>query len=320
VTDDRVAALVIFGANGFVGGHVRRAASAWARDVRLVTRRPTEPAPHEQVVHGDLREPSSFAATLPKGSVFVNLAFDADAPADVNLAMTDGLASIAGACAASRVVHLSTATVVGPCPDRWISEDTPCRPATPYQRTKLAIEARLHERASTAFPLVVLRPTAVFGENGRNLKKLTNDLRTRPRLENYVRACLYGRRAMNLVPVETVAAAVRFAATSPRAIDDGLYQVAADEAPENNFADVERLVRRGLGLRDRRVEPIRLPAAALTAILKASGRYSLNPAARFSGDRLRRAGFTPPVTFVDALERYAAAARDEASKGDGRPA
>jgi nucleoside-diphosphate-sugar epimerase len=316
VTDDRVAALVIFGASGFVGGHVRRAAPAWARDVLLVTRRSTDPAPHERVIHGDLREPSSFAPALPTRSVVVNLAFDTHAPADVNLAMADGLAAAGAACAASRLVHLSTATVVGPCPDRWISEDTPCRPATPYQRTKLAIEARLREHARGTVPLVVLRPTAVFGENGLNLKKLTDDLRTRPRIESYVRACLYGGRAMHLVPVETVIAAVRFAATSPRAIDDGLYHVAADEAPENNFADVERIVRRGLGLRDRRVEPIRLPMAALTAVLKASGRYSLNPAARFSSDRLRHAGFTPPVTFADALERYAAAARDTASKGD----
>jgi nucleoside-diphosphate-sugar epimerase len=314
--DERITALVICGANGFVGGHLRRAAAAWARDVWLVTRRPIDPAPHEQVVHGDLREPSSFVSALPKGGVIVNLAFDADAPAEVNLAMADGAAAIAAACSASRVVHLSTATVVGPCQDRWISEDTPCRPATPYQRIKLAIETRLRARANGAFPLVVLRPTAVFGENGVNLRKLVNDLRTRPRVESYVRACLYGRRAMHLVPVETVTAAVRFVATSPRAIDDGLYQVAADEAPENNFADVERVVRRGLGWRDRRIEPIRLPTAALTAVLKASARYSLNPAARFSGDRLRRAGFTPPVTFVDALARYAAAARDEAAKGD----
>jgi nucleoside-diphosphate-sugar epimerase len=318
--DDRVATLVIVGANGFVGRHVRRAAADWARDVVLVTRGSIDPSPHERVVRGNLQDPSSFAAQIPKGSVVVNLAYDASAPAETNLAVADGLAAIAEACAAARLVHVSTATVVGPCSDRWITEDTPCRPVTPYQRTKLAIEDRLRARATGAFPLVVLRPAAVFGENGLNLKKLTRDLRTRPFMESYLRACLFGRRAMNLVPVETVAAAVRFAATSPRAIGDGLYLVAADEAPENNFADVEHIVWRGLGLRDRAIAPVRLPGYVLAAALKMSGRYVLNPAARFSSERLRRAGFDPPVSFIEALARYAEAARDERPTRDGAPA
>jgi hypothetical protein len=105
-----------------------------------------------------------------------------------------------------------------------------------------------------------------------NLKKLVTDLTTRPWHENYLRSCLFGSRPMNLVPVETVVAAVLFAATSARAVEDGRYLVADDEAHENNFRDVEAIVRRELQLPDYPIPRLPVPATALTMALKAARR------------------------------------------------
>jgi nucleoside-diphosphate-sugar epimerase len=307
--------LVIVGATGFVGRHLMQAAPDWAADVVVVTRGGIADPSDARVVRGDVADPTTLQGRLPVGSTVVNLAYDHSATVDANLAIADGLAAMCSAIDAKRLVHVSTATVIGASDDLWITEDTPCRPLTPYQQSKLAVERRLRDRCCV--PLVVLRPTAVFGSAGQNLRKLVHDLQSRPAIENYARACLFGRRAMNLVPVETVLAAIAFAATSERAIIEQMYLVAADEDPANNFADVESLLRTGLGLPPRTVPPLRLPTGVLAAVLKLTGRFALNPNARFSSDRLRRAGNLPGVPFVEAVTRYAV---DSRSSRPGRTA
>jgi nucleoside-diphosphate-sugar epimerase len=249
--------------------------------------------------------------------VVVNLAYGAAAGHDENLALAQAVADVCAGSRAERLVHISTAMVVGRCGDRWVTEETPCRPVSPYERTKFAVETRLRRRAADACPLVILRPTAVFGRGGANLRKLSHDLVTRPWFENDLRSALYGERAMNLVPVETVVAAIGFAAASDRAITDGLYLVAADEAPDNNFHHVERVLRRALGVSASRVPALRLPPGTLPLVLRAAGRVSLDPRARFSSARLHGAGFTPPIAFADALDRYAAQARTAAAPAAG---
>ena len=68
-----------------------------------------------------------------------------------------------------KVVHVSTVAVVGaPPPEGAIDEDTPCRPADAYQRSKLDGEnmARMFHQG-THLPVVILRPGAFYGPWGR---------------------------------------------------------------------------------------------------------------------------------------------------------
>ena len=306
MSDER--SLVIFGASGFVGRHLAsRAAASWDGPTVMVTRRPLRPpAPAVTVLQSGLEDRGALLDRIPPGSAIVNLAYAASAGHDENLALADAVADICVAARAHRLVHVSTAMVVGRCRDRWITEETTCRPVTPYERTKLAVETRLRTRAADVCPLVVLRPTAVFGRGGANLRKLLHDLASRPWLENYLRGALYGARAMNLVPVETVVAAMLFAARADRVPAGETYLVGADEAPENNFRDVEQVLRRARRIAAPPLPPLRLPAGALPLVLRVAGRLSLDPRARFSSARLERAGFVAPIAFADALERYAA--------------
>lgn len=222
-------------------------------------------------------------------------------------------ASLAEGCvrrSVARLVHVSTAVVVGLTTEKWVTETTPCRPANEYQWTKLEIEAQLASLTEGRVPLVVLRPTAIFGWGGANLRKLIHDLQGGSTVRNYLRSSVYGRRAMNLVPVETVAAAIEFALRSPT-VQEGLYLVAEDEAPENSFRELERLLRAELGIPDYRVLPPSLPLWCLEALLKITGRLVLRPTTRFSSSRLRAAGFVPPLSLTEALERYARRAAAE---------
>lgn len=310
--------VVVLGASGFVGRHlVADLVKRWSGPVLVVSRRApgTGPAGVE-TIQADLGDPS-WSGRVPTGAAFVNLAWDATGGRDANLALADGVARACAAAHAERLVHVSTAMVAGRARGPWIDERTPCRPVNEYQRTKLDVEARVAARSRDRVGLVVLRPTAVFGAGGLNLRRLARDLLTRPAAENYLRACLYGRRPMHLVPVETVVRVVEFAAREARAIVDGVYMVSADAAPSNNFADVERVMRGALGLPARRLPPVRLPAGALAFAMRAAGRLSGDPAARFSSVRLDAAGFVPPVMFEAALAAYAARARDEVADPSG---
>ena len=65
---------------------------------------------------------------------------------------------------ARRFVFVSSIAAVSSCADDVIDERTPCRPQTPYGRSKLAAERLLHEVADgTSMETVVVRPPAVYG-------------------------------------------------------------------------------------------------------------------------------------------------------------
>ena len=115
--------------------------------------------------------------------------------------------------------------------------------------------------------VIMLRPTAVFGSGGKNLVKLVNDLRCRSKLYNYLKSCLYQRRSMNLVSVETVADSIKYFIKSPQAYDHEVFIVSDDEYPENNFIDVERQLKNALGIPDYRLKRIDLPLMTLATLL-----------------------------------------------------
>lgn len=304
--------IIVLGASGFVGRQVVADLSEhWPGFIVAVTRRRVDVPINVhliQVMHDSVATRSD---EFPVGGVVVNLIFDRTASREGNLALASAIADLCGRIRAERLVHVSTADVVGRAAAGLVDETVTCRPVTPYQSTKLAVEERLRGQVGSDRSLIVVRPTAVFGSGGHNLRKLTRALIAGSTLGNYARACLFGRRAMHLVPVETVAAAVRLAAASERAVTDGLYFVGADDDPENNFSDVERILRAGLGLEPYSVPPIRLPEWTLETALRLSGRLSLDLGIRFDARRLAAAGFAAPVTLNAALQRYANEAREE---------
>jgi nucleoside-diphosphate-sugar epimerase len=308
----------VLGASGFVGTHVRRRLAGWPAGVTLVGRRALAPGAGESIVMGNLTQPDQLASRLPAHAVVINLAYDARSGHDANLALADGIVGLCRAIHAARLVHVSTAMVVGVVDRFPVTELTTCAPRTPYQQTKLDVEQRLRDGLGASHPVTVLRPTAVFGEGGLNLRKLASDLTTRSAVENYLRASLFGTRPMNLVPVETVAAAVQFAAVSPAADQSQTWLVADDEAPENRFREVERVMREALGIAPASIPPVPVPAALLATVLRVTGRLSFDPRTVFSSDRLIAAGFQRPVTFADALRTYARHLRAEVPEAGKR--
>lgn len=304
--------VAITGATGFIGRHLLgRLTRRRDLTLRALTRRASDSRlPHEpglQWIRGDLADAGTARALLEPGCDLIDLAFPARWPREKHVEAAAALAEAAAAARVRRVLHCSTAVVAGRAAERVITEETVARPAAEYEVTKLRIEETWCARAQGRFELAILRPTVVFGAGGRNLLKLAHELTRGQGLTNYLRSSVFGRRRMNLIPVENVTAAFEFLLDHPGPLDRETYIVADDEDPSNNFRDVERLLRAALGVHPASVPRLPVPAFVLAALLRLAARSNADPDRIYDGSKLRRAGLNEkPVTLAQGLSEFAA--------------
>jgi nucleoside-diphosphate-sugar epimerase len=298
---------VLLGGTGFIGRAVVAELERMKSPLRLLVRgTPPDTLPRATFVEGDVLDRAALRQLMTPGCSVINLVtLGSTGPT----AETSALRNIAEACleaGAERLVHCSTATVAGRAFAARIDEDTPCLPGSPYERAKLAGEDELRGLLKGRLPLCIARPTAVFGPGGRNLFKLAESLRTGLRVSNRLRSLLFGKRRMHLVPVRNAAAALAFLATRPKPGDDETFLVSEDDAPENNFQDVEALLRSSLHMAARGLPRAALPPGVLAFSLRVLGRSDADPRRLYDPSRLLRAGFVRPVTFRKGIEEFAA--------------
>lgn len=296
---------VLLGGTGFVGRAVVAELDREKCPLRLLARRPPpDPLPRTTFVKGDVLDRAALRRLMTPGCSVINLVTPGSTGPPAEVSAMRNIAEVCLEAGAERLVHCSTATVAGRALAARIDEDTPCLPGTVYERTKLAGEDELRGLLKGRMPLSIARPTAVFGPGGRNLVKLAESLRSGHRVSNRLRYLLFGNRRMHLVPVRNAAAALAFLATRPAPGDDEIFLVSEDDASENNFHDVETLLRTFLET----AAPIRkaaLPPGVLALLLRVLGRSDVDPQRLYDSSRLLRAGFVRPVTFRKGIETFA---------------
>jgi nucleoside-diphosphate-sugar epimerase len=256
-------------------------------------------------VQGHLADPSALDRLLRPGCTVANLVYDSGATPEQNIAAADALAKACVQHGVKRMVHCSTAVVAGRAPGIRIDETTQSEPWLAYEKTKLAVEQVLRNRAAGVFELVILRPTSVVGPGSRNLCKMARTLTTASRLSSYVLSILNDRRRMNLVGLENVVAAMVFLLQTRSDVNQETFIISDDEAPHNNYRDVEVRLMKAFGLDDYVMPRIAVPANALDLILRMRGRSQLDPRTTYSCDKLLRAGFRKPKTFDESLTDFA---------------
>lgn len=302
--------IAITGASGYVGGKL---ISALLRDgsfrVKVLSRTGVLDGPVPagvELLKGDLLMPASLQGFLEPGCLVVNLVYLWSAGEDANMAAMRNLAAQCRAAGVSRLVHVSTAAVVGRVDGDLVDEATACAPTSEYGITKFKVEALLREESQSGFDLVILRPTAIFGPGAEPLKKLANDLLAGSRFRNYLKSSLFGRRRMNLVHIDDVVAAILFVASQAGAFSAGVFIVSDDDAQANNFRDVESALMRGFGLPDYPLPRLPLPLGVLRTLLLLLGRNNINPRCNYSGQKLQGLGFRRPMGFEAGLAGYIA--------------
>lgn len=299
----------IVGSSGYIGRHlVASLVSQGHWRIRLLCREQTTSHPFAgkvEVVNGDLLSPASLEGFLEPGCTVVNLVYLWGASEDTNLAAMRNLVAACKAAGVKRLIHVSTAAVVGRVDQCLVTETTPCRPISEYGVTKLNIENFIRSECSGSFDFAIVRPTSVFGPAGDPLKKLAGNLADGRRMRNYLKSCLFGKRRMNLVHVKNVVAAIEFLVDRSEALGGEVFIVSDDDDEANNFADVESVLMAVFGLKGGRIPKLHLPLAWLTLLLRLMGRNNINPRCNYDPGKLLALGFARPVNFAEGLEGYA---------------
>lgn len=317
--------IAVVGASGYIGKYLV-AELAQLKDYRIKVLSRAQPgklggvvwSAEVEVTQGDLHDPESLQGFLETGCVVINLAYLWGAGEFENLAVTRNLLDACKLAQVRRLIHCSTAAVVGRVPDVRVTENAECRPITEYGITKLKLEDVITSTAKGYFDAAILRPTSVFGVDGEPLKKLSNDLVDGNRFLNYLKSCLFGSRRMNLVHVANVVAAILFLIRRQENINGEVFIVSDDDAMANNFEEVERNLMHLLNCPNYAFPRIPLPLCVLGLLLRLLGRNNINPSCNFAQDKLQNLGFKRTVSFEDGLVEYADWYRSKSLAGHSR--
>jgi nucleoside-diphosphate-sugar epimerase len=297
--------IVVFGAAGFIGQHLLREVDRDAVSPVILSINARTPAEYDdrKWLVADLRVPHSVHAILAPGDTVINLAYSEAATSEENMAMVHHLVEACRRTKVARLVHCSTAVVVGNNPSSLITEETECFPVTPYEKTKHQIEKLLMDGTSDDFKVYILRPTAVLGAGGHNLRKLLHDIEAGNRIIHYMRSSLFGKRALNLVAVKDVVGALLHLST-PSSHPSGVYICSADDDPDNRYDRVECIMRKLLR-KQRGIRPIPIPEQLLTLTLRLSRSGSGQFANRYySTAKLLCIGYQRRESVAQAVREY----------------
>lgn len=302
----------IVGATSFVGKHlVKYLKNSGNYNIIVVTRSLDKCTGIQEfdsgvkIIEGDLLDPESLIGFIEPSCVVINLVYNREASAEINLTLATNLINICKSAKINRLIHLSTADVVGRSNSDLIIEETPCHPITDYAATKLKMEETVLTVNSNEFEAVVLRSTAIIGEGGKNLIKLANDITSGNRFENYLKSCLFGKRRMNLVCIENVISSVMHLIHYSGNLNGEVFNISDDDSSFNNYIDVEAILMRKLDVLEYSLPRLTIPMIVLTFLLKCLGRDNSNPNRIYSTKKITDLGFRKTIYFEDAVIKFA---------------
>jgi dihydroflavonol-4-reductase len=235
--------IFVTGATGFIGAHFIEAALDAGHDVIGLYR---SDSPRQQALieylrergailrRGDVLQPETLAAAMRGAECVCHFAAafrESEADSEyfelLNVAGTVNVLEAAIAAGVRRFVHCSTAGIHGQRGEDVIDERTPLSPWNDYERSKVAAEEQVRERARAGgIEFVILRPTAVYGPRDQRLLKLFRSV-ARGRFPLFGP----GRGRRHMIYVTDLAAAFLRACTVPEAANHSLIVAGPEAVP-----------------------------------------------------------------------------------------
>ncbi len=157
--------ILVTGATGFVGENLSRSLAQKGCAVYALTRKETEIFSDEEnirIIVGDITAPIS----LPSGiETIYHCAGAIDKPDEMEKVNIEGTKNIVALALKNncKLIHLSSAGVIGETRERVLDETTPCHPQNAYERTKYAAEEIVAGAVKEGLRAHILRPTVIFG-------------------------------------------------------------------------------------------------------------------------------------------------------------
>jgi nucleoside-diphosphate-sugar epimerase len=274
--------ILVTGGTGFVGRHVAKTLKREGFRVRALVRDRARLGPIADVVDevyvGDLLDPASLVGVCDGVDAVIHSAcavagtFDAGRSAEelflqVNRDGTLNLAREVLRHRGLRMVHVSSTAAMGTPTESVVNEDTPCRPTTPYQKSKRAAElALLDLHTQQGLNVVMLRPCVVAGE-GKDKSELLTLLKL---VKRGIFPLVGGRRDIHkpLIDVDDLVSGLIRAIDHGRA--GGIYLVHSDgnHTIGEILDEAARLVGRRRGYITVPLGPAMIAARAFEAVLK----------------------------------------------------
>lgn len=303
--------VAILGATGFIGRRlVIELLCEVGYEVRVLTRDKQRDLKNGyfgrdvNVFEGNPADHNSLIEFLVPGCIVINLLYLWGAGEEANMACVNSLLVACKDRKISRLIHCSTADVVGRVSVDIVNEDSLCSPVGEYGTTKLKVEQAIKYYSKDSFDAVILRPTSVIGVGGEPLKKLAQSITEGARWKNYLKSCLFNYRSMNLTPLLNVVSAIIFIMRHTKYFEGEIYIISSDDDSLNNFRAVEQFFMDEFCVNNYILPRFSVPLSVLKLLLWLLRRSNINPSRRFDASKLRNLGFKSPVSLVEALSEY----------------
>ena len=286
--DTGTRAVLLTGANGFIGSRVARRLAAAGRPVRALVRRagtaPADPAIEE--IEGDFTSRETARAAAQGVGAIVHCAAtsgpDLDAVRRVNTEGTRAMVEAALAAGVPRYVQISTISVYARGPSEALDEEAPLKTeGDPYGVTKAEADRLVLEAMQRGLPAVILRPGAVLGLHPTSTWAVRMPERIRA---GEVKLRGDGREAIPWVHVEDLCDAVFLSLEDERAVGR-VYNVADGDMTWRQYTDEAR-------------GWVGAPPLEETPVAEFGGYWM----GRFDASRIRRElGYLPRRTFEEGM-------------------
>ena len=248
---------------------------------------------------------SSLKNIFTNKDIIINLTYINNNNLEANTKLINNIVDACIHSEVSRLIHCSTANVVGDTDTKYINELTPCNPKTSYEKVKMEIEKIVLGGSSKGLDIAILRPTAIVGYEGHNLKKLSDSLIYGNKFINYLKRCFFGKMPLHLVPVNNVVSVLLNLSMQKNYFNGRVFIVSLDEDINNNFCDVEKILLNELGINNNKFPPIYVPRILQKILSKILNRSDLNPDRKYVSINLSKNNFEPTDNIKDAISQFA---------------
>ncbi|WP_137819737.1 NAD(P)-dependent oxidoreductase [Pseudomonas sp. 2FG] len=296
----------VTGGTGFIGSYLLPALLS-QKDIGVrVLQRSVAAKVSEQVTtfSGDLLDRDSLAKFLSGAHSVINLALPSVEHGEKSILAVQNLAQMSRHAGVKRMLHISTAMVVGSSGGTCVNEDTLCKPINAYERHKFLAEQVIQQELAGSVDLGILRPTAVFGTGGKNLLKLIGVIAQAAPWYRLLLRFVHGDRRMHLVSVEDVVAAIVFLTMSARSLEGNIFLISADHEPCNNYQAIDAILGGEMG-KPMPKRSMCLPHWGLRLLLALAGRSQSNPQLIYDSSKLQSWGFQRKTDFESDVKRFA---------------